>query len=40
MLTHPTTAWGSGDDKILAAIHELQKMNEEGLVRAVGLSGR
>jgi aryl-alcohol dehydrogenase-like predicted oxidoreductase len=32
--------WGSGDDKVLAAIEELQKMKEEGLIRAVGISGR
>lgn len=37
--TKPARPWGSGDDSILAAIHELQKMNEEGLVRAVGFSG-
>lgn len=36
----PPRAWGRGDDKVLAAIEELQKMKEEGLIRAVGISGR
>ncbi|KAG8829180.1 hypothetical protein FRC18_009479 [Serendipita sp. 400] len=35
----PARPWGKGDDTILAAINELQKMKEEGLVRAVGISG-
>lgn len=34
----PPRAWGSGDDTILAAVKELQKMKEEGLIRAVGIS--
>jgi D-arabinose 1-dehydrogenase len=32
-------AWGTGDDTILAAVRELQKMKEEGLIKAVGISG-
>lgn len=33
-------AWGRGDDTVMAAIRELQKMKEEGIVRAVGISGK
>lgn len=32
-------AWGTGDDTILAAVRELQKMKEEELIKAVGISG-
>jgi D-arabinose 1-dehydrogenase len=38
-LDKPPRSWGTGDDKVLAAIKELQKMKEEGLIRAVGMSG-
>ncbi|THH21053.1 hypothetical protein EW146_g428 [Bondarzewia mesenterica] len=31
--------WGEGDQKILDAIAELRKMQEEGLVRSIGITG-
>jgi D-arabinose 1-dehydrogenase len=31
-------AWGRGDDTVLDAIRELQKMKKEGIVREVGIS--
>lgn len=32
-------AWGRGDDTVLDAIRELQKMKHEGFIRHVGISG-
>jgi aryl-alcohol dehydrogenase-like predicted oxidoreductase len=31
--------WGEGDCKILEALNELRKMQEEGLIRHVGITG-
>ena len=31
--------WGDGDQQVLDAIGELWKMKEEGLIKAVGISG-
>lgn len=33
-------AWGRGDDAVLGAIQELQKMKQEGFIKAVGISGQ
>jgi len=31
--------WGEGDHKILEAVVELRKMQEEGLIRRIGITG-
>ena len=31
--------WGEGDHKILEAVAELRKMQEEGLIKLVGITG-
>jgi len=31
--------WGVGDEQILKGIMELRRMKEEGLIRAIGISG-
>jgi len=37
-LDKPARPWGRGDDTLLDAIKELQKMKQEGIVREVGIS--
>ncbi|EPT03107.1 hypothetical protein FOMPIDRAFT_91744 [Fomitopsis schrenkii] len=32
-------AWGAGDQRILDGLAELQKMKDEGLIKAIGISG-
>jgi len=36
---HEGTVWGEGDQKILDALAELRKMQDEGIVKSIGITG-